>query len=521
MENMTPTRLQQIQVAIDYANDISTISSVTSNNDNAQEHARFQANLLSKCPAQVWPEDFYRAACPRPILVTDYHKQRISKLSQALTSAMNNIVERWWSDQEARLFERMPLKPEEEDLLKWLESQVSRGILKKYSECSGSWRPDFLIEDRAGGQEAAVESFLITEINGRFPFNGAMHLAFGQEVFDDMNLEGLNLVSTATPAQIFDGFRSLFNPFLPLHLLIGEEAGIDIHMFIDASRKRFGITPRLINPSDLRLEPTLQGNRGYRLCCLAQGRGDTELFPPPITFINNKGEILEEIQQVGLELHQHELFSLPQYMLREVSLCCFNDLRTILLAHDKRMLGIVKQELQYLVQAQVLTPDQAHALDEGIVDTFIPGSPQIHSLLRKSKTSLDLKNDYILKPIRSGKGAGIIFGEDIASCEWDFILENLQSRAQLTGKTYVIQRRVKQCLYDLVLHASGKKVHYPLVGTWHIINGRFCGLGIWRSSANRICALSSGGAIVWSVSETFSHDVDTTPRSKRNSRIKL
>ncbi|KAI0195550.1 hypothetical protein EV127DRAFT_331792 [Xylaria flabelliformis] len=514
---MASTRLQQIRVAIDHPDD----GSLTTEADFAREQDGFQANLIMKCPAHIWPKGSYRAACPRPILVTGHHEQRVTKLSQALTSAVNDIVERWWSDQEARLFERMPLKREEEDILKWIESQVSCGTLKKYSDSSGSWRPDFLIEDRISSQEADKESFLITEINGRFSFNGAMHLAYGQEVFDDMDLGVLKLTSTATPAQIFDGLRSLFNPCVPLHLLIGEEAGIDIHMFIDASRKRFGITPRLINPSDLRLEPALQGNREYRLCCLAQRKGDTEMFPLPSTFINNKGEILEEIQQVGLELHQHELFALPHDMLRHISLCCFNDLRTILLAHDKRMLGIVKQELQYLVQAQVLTPDQAQALDEGIVDTFIPGSPQIHSLLQKSKNSLDLKNDYILKPIRSGKGAGIIFGEDIASYEWESILENLQSRAQFTEKTYVVQRRVEQPLYDLVLHASGNKVHYPLVGTWHIINGMFCGLGTWRSSANRICAVSSGGAILWSVSETLSHDVDTTPRSKHSSKNKL
>ncbi|KAI0546940.1 hypothetical protein F4679DRAFT_598063 [Xylaria curta] len=233
------------------------------------------------------------------------------------------------------------------------------------------------------------------------------------------------------------------------------------------------------------------------------------MYDLPNDFINNEGEIVEEIKQVGLELHQHELFALPQDMLRQISLCCFNDLRTILLIHDKRMFGIVKK--------QALTPDQAHALDEGIVDMFIPGSSQLNSLLQNSKSSQDLKNDYILKPIRSETGAGIIFGEDIASHEWEPRLENLKSQAQITEKTYVVQRRVRQCLYDLVLHAPGKKVQYPLVGTWHVINGRFCGLGTWRSSGNRICAMGSGGAIVWSVSEPSSHDVDTTPRNKHNS----
>ncbi len=83
------------------------------------------------------------------------------------------------------------------------EDQVSQGKLKDYSACQGSWRPDFLIEERAGRQdEAAVENFLITEINGRFAFNGALHLAYGQEALDDMNLEEFKLTSTTTPALV-------------------------------------------------------------------------------------------------------------------------------------------------------------------------------------------------------------------------------------------------------------------------------------------------------------------------------
>ncbi|KAI1424748.1 hypothetical protein F5Y12DRAFT_750780 [Xylaria sp. FL1777] len=484
MEYTTSTRLQQIRVGI--------------------SHHDFTSDLLSKCPAHLWPRASYRAACPRPILVTKYHHQQIVELSTALTAAVTNIVKRWWSDQDARFFERMPLKREEEDLLKWLEDQVSQEKLKDYSECLGSWRPDFLIEDRTGCQDKeAVENFLITEINGRFSFNGTMYLACGQEVLDDTNLGDFKLASTTTPKSILNGLRSLFNPSLPLHLLIGEEAGIDIHMFINNAQERFSITPRLIGPSDLRLEPHPEVERGYRLCCLAQQKKGHTMLPFPHQFVNSKGETVEEIQQVGLELHQHELFALPRDMLRQISLRCFNDLRTVLLVHDKRMLGIVKQELEQLVRTQVLTPDQARALDEGIVDTFIPGSPQLHSLLQNSMSSPGLKDGYILKPIRGGKGAGIIFGGDLTPREWESILESLQSQVPLVENSYVVQRRVEHCLYDLVLHASGEKVHYPLVGTWHVIHGSFCGLGIWRSSGDRICAVSSGGSFMYSVSRNI------------------
>ncbi|KAI0431940.1 hypothetical protein F5Y09DRAFT_330015 [Xylaria sp. FL1042] len=497
----TPTKLRQIQIEI-RRHDIDSFGNIVATKAvHSNDHGRFHADLLSKCPAHLWPKGSYRATSPRPMLVTKSHQQQIVELSKALTTAIISIVERWWSDQDARFYERMPLKREEEDLLKWLENQVTLGNLKEYAVCLGSWRPDFLVEERAGCQdEAAVENFLITEINARFSFNGTFYAAYGQEVLDDMNLGELKLASTTAPALIFDGLGSLFDSSVPLHLLIGEEAGMDIHMFVAAAREKFDITPRLISPADLRLEPNPQTGNGYRLCCLAQENKDPAMFPSPSAFVNSKGETVEEIQQVGLELHQHELFALPREMLRQIGLRCFNDLRTILLVHDKRMLGIVKQELQQLVRTQVLTPDQAQALDEGIVDTFLPGSPQMHSLLQSSMSSPRLKDEYILKPIRSGKGAGIIFGGDLTSDEWESILAKLQTQPPLLEKTYVVQRRVSHCLYDLVLHASGEKLRYPLVGTWHIMHGKFSGLGIWRSSGDRICAVSSGGSIIYSVS---------------------
>jgi hypothetical protein len=39
-------------------------------------------------------------------------------LHEALTAGITDIVERWWTDPEARFPERMPLEKQEKDLLK-------------------------------------------------------------------------------------------------------------------------------------------------------------------------------------------------------------------------------------------------------------------------------------------------------------------------------------------------------------------------------------------------------------------
>ncbi|KAI0002720.1 hypothetical protein F4779DRAFT_635052 [Xylariaceae sp. FL0662B] len=499
MKIFIASELQQIHLGIGPNGYEAIAHCKTKNTTYEQEHSEFQARLLSICPACLWPKSSYRAGCPRPILVNKHHQHQLEKLHEALTAAITDIVARWWTDHEARFPERMPLGKEEEGLLQWLESQTLCGNLQKYPARLGSWRPDFLIEDNRSTQDGSVaEVFQITEINARFSFNGFMHEAYGQQALDDKILAAHSLVGATDPRKIIDGLFSLFRPNVPLHLLKGEEQGIDIHMFIDAIQRRLGVTPRLISPSDLRLVPHTKDIGGYRLCCIVGNGTDLGSHPTSSALFTSEGEMVEEIHQVGLELHQHELFALEPEMLRQISLRCFNDMRTILLVHDKRMLGIVKQELQQLVARKVLTPSQARVLDKGVADTILPGSPRLNQLLQDSRCSPKLKDEYILKPVRGGKGAGIVFGEDLTPHAWTFALERLRSPELISNTTYVVQHRIIPRLYDVILKESGERSRYPLVGTYHVVGGKLLGLGTWRSSGNRICAVSCGGAWICS-----------------------
>lgn len=279
-------------------------------------------------------------------------------------------------------------------------------------------------------------------------------------------------------------------------------------MFIDAVWRRFGIKPRLITPAELRLLPIndpQSGEGGYRLCCTTAaevaevGSDRAATVPGAPVLVTADGEAVEEIFQVGLELHQRELAALAPEMLRQISLRCFNDMRTVLLVHDKRMLGIVKQELPRLVARNVLTPGQATTLDRGIVDTALPGSRELEELLQASRDSPQLRNGFLMKPIRGGKGAGIVFGDDLSPEEWVAALERLRTPGVIPGVSCVVQRRIEPRLYDVVLKPSGEMHSYPLVGTYHVVNGKLLGLGTWRASGGRIVAVSCGGSWICSV----------------------
>ena len=261
-------------------------------------------------------------------------------------------------------------------------------------------------------------------------------------------------------------------------------------MFVEFLDTRLGLRPRIIAPEDLRLVPDEASPTGHKLCCLS----------PTGPLSANGGEMVEEIHQIGLEVHQWELLAMSTDMLRAISLRCFNDMRTILLVHDKRMLGIVREELESMVGRAVLSEAQAEILRLSIAETFLPGSAEVRELLRLSREFPALRADYLLKPIRGGKGAGIIFGDEASAEEWTTRLEQLEQAELVPGRpTWVVQRQVKQLLYDVILGASGKHARYPLVGTYHVAHGDLLGMGTWRASPGRITAVSNGGSWICSV----------------------
>ncbi|KAE8380438.1 hypothetical protein BDV26DRAFT_290363 [Aspergillus bertholletiae] len=501
MKVPSPQQFQQLHVSLDNGHYEPVASYDSTKATYLQDQEALQDSLVRLCAAKSWHKSSRAACSPRPILVSAEHQQRWKELHEALVLAITDIVERWLTDSEAKFPERMPLESEEEELLRWIDEQVPHN-LPQYRDCRGSWRPDFLVEEDASEEGSApVENFRISEINARFSFNGLMFATCAQQALQDIGVcsQENGLVGATDPSKILKGLVSLFDPGLPLHLLKGDEAGIDIHMVADFLDRYLGITPRFVLPADLRILPDAQAKGGYKLYSVVKNPGSPDTCIDPASLVYHNGEALDEIHQVGLELHQREIRALEPEVLRQISLRCFNDMRTILLVHDKRMLGIVKQELDRLVARNVLTLSQAKALDKGIPETILPGSLELDQAISQFQERPDLQSEYILKPIRSGKGDGIVFGEDIDFKEWVSRLEGLRS-AQLIpgGGTCILQRKVQQILYDVVLKPTGVKTRYPLIGTYHSINGEFLGIGVWRSSPDRICAISHGGA--WTVS---------------------
>lgn len=104
---------------------------------------------------------------PFNICISQRYANHIRNLHRLLNKALINVVERWFSDQEAQFPLRMPLEKHEEDLLRWM-SGPGRDSVRPFAKNYGMWRTDYLTEKGPDGFEQAK----ICEINSRIPYNG-------------------------------------------------------------------------------------------------------------------------------------------------------------------------------------------------------------------------------------------------------------------------------------------------------------------------------------------------------------
>lgn len=260
----------------------------------------------------------------------------------------------------------------------------------------------------------------------------------------------------------------------------GREIGYDIHLF-----HQFHSQSRFIDPSHLKLVPCSQSPSGF-------------------TLADNFGTI----EQIASELHQDELEGLDEKLLLEIGARCYNDLRTIFFMHDKRMLGLVLQELGNLVSSGVLTAAQADTLRYGIVETHLPGTQTFRSILNDTKN----KDLWLLKPFLAGKGEGIIFGKDVDEETWGNLIksnpEKTFTEGSFTSKSvpYVIQRYIVQRRHKLIVQPQepgqlARRVNWFVVGTVFCLNGQFLGVSVWRTSPTDITAVSRGGEFMGGVTD--------------------
>jgi hypothetical protein len=287
------------------------------------------------------------------------------------------------------------------------------------------------------------------------------------------------------PEYMMASLKALFHPGWPVRFLHNREN----NPLIEALMRDLGdMEPRLLTPDDLYLVVDETSPTGYKLQCTRESA----------SCANNQDSDMEDIHQIALRLFFDEFALLSPEMQRQLAFNSNNDIRSMLLIHDKRILGILHQELDDLVaKHHVLTKRQADLLRKRVVFTIIPGAKELEQLTDSYYQGNVSKNDFILKPIRSGRGEGIVLGQELNTFEWEAILADMKNAALAPDRTvYIIQPLMEQAEGDMFLDEEIGVQRTRRVGTYHSMHGEFVSLGVWRVglSTNRTTNMTTGDA---------------------------
>ncbi len=238
--------------------------------------------------------------------------------------------------------------------------------------------------------------------------------------------------------------------------------GNDIYFFEEKYPNSF-----LINPSDLIFE-TQSNSIKFRL--------------------RNGNEIT--INQFIFELHQDEILSLPKDILNKILKSCkyFNDLRTIFIAHDKRLLTILSRDD---ILSDYLDPYYHGIIKKHRIYSVLP------SLVSKNdKIIIENKNNWLIKPCLLGKGKGIVFGKDCSASQWANIFKKCLNESR---NEFIFQEYIQQEYFDYTdVNESGIECRkQKVVGTLLCFNDVFMGPGIFRTSPTDLIALRQDGSLMF------------------------
>ncbi|KAI9314369.1 hypothetical protein BDR26DRAFT_1016854 [Obelidium mucronatum] len=413
------------------------------------------ATVLSE---DIHSSDIYRrsllGASAAPVVVSTATLGRLAQIHDAVVAGIQAAVAAWYRtdgrllrlDARAVRLLRTPLLA---------RAPYDRGAI-------GTLRPDVL-------HSADDGRLLVCEINARFPLNGflvsaraARHLHTRALTADSL-FARLQLAAAGACLSLVDALKARFDPHKPLFVLHHAETPHDL----DALGREFGMHLVHCGPNDLGLSDSTVGESGAETQSLIDIR---------------TGIVIE---QVVLELTQDELLSLSdpiQDALADLSARgrSLNDLRTIFIAHDKRLLAVLCDARRQLPD---LDPEIATTLSQCIVPTL---------LASQYERPFPFSQSAVLKPCSLGKGVGIVMEHTCASPA-EFAAHVCQAAQHEAQRPFVVQPYVAQQLVAAQDCAGAEHTGLRLVGTLLSLDGVFYGPGVFRASASELVALGRGG----------------------------
>lgn len=366
-----------------------------------------------------------------PVLVKESDLVESQRLCEVLHRALVQIVHHYFSDERIRNIYQLDT-----------ELEAILEIAQKYPYKVGMYRPDFVID--VNGQKK------ICEIGCRYPFNGWMFSYYLNEI-----------VATLIPAvhnhwfpvpglnDFLDDYVRTLDHAEPLFWIHDQEKGTEINYLFRELNKR-NIAAQAVTSSDVRVVAD-------------------QLFV---------GE--RQAQQFILEMDREELKRLDGAVLKLLieSGKCINDVRTLILVHDKRVLAVLYNEE---IMSDYLSEADYAFLKPFLIPSFIVDTEQ------KRTDIINSAENWVLKNNSGGRGIGMYVKDDCEPDWWKRFVEN-------EWQQYMVQAYVDQEFFELLYERKRKQIN--IVGLFLCQDDRCYGPGIFRGSTEKVINMHQGRGVI-------------------------
>jgi hypothetical protein len=358
-----------------------------------------------------------------PAVVDAAHLTALERLAQLLDAALRAIVARYFVDSRIRAIYRLP-----ESLNRILRQSHDRPYRVGY------YRPDF-VYDTAGQPR-------ICEIGARYPLNGWMVSRLAAEAYGPA-AERLGLRTQIGQHAFLRDLLTLHPPGSTVAMVHEREAGTELFQLREALRR--------------------------------QGTDFVQVAPGRLGAVRGRLTVDgRPIDRAILELDRSELTMIADDVLAALldGEAYFNDVRTLILVHDKRVLAVLWDEA---IMRDYLPANDLAALRPYLIPSWAPAS------LKEAESLQTRPENLIAKRNSGGRGLGTVVrdGSDLAQW-WDLV------RGHWTE--YMFQSYLPQRAFVSPDDDSGEaRIH--LVGMQLCRDALSCGLGVFRGSDQAVINL--------------------------------
>lgn len=353
-------------------------------------------------------------------LSPEYHQQ-MQRLCSVLNKACTAVVLHYFSDDRIRKYYQLD---------KELETLLQKADKKEYHQ--GFYRPDFLYDINQQPK--------ICEIGARYPLNGWMISYYIRLLGIE---SGENGNENSALKNLIDAIYTELASFGKIAFVHDDEKGTEI-FYLKKELEQRGLEFLSIKPQDLDMK-----DDSYLI--FEMDREELKKIRP---------EVIDKI----IERNSY-----------------FNDIRTLILIHDKRVLAVMYDEK---IMGDYLDADDYEFLKNYLIPSFVITNAQ------QCDAFINSKHNLIAKVNSGGRGIGAYIKNDCTPEEWEEIIRG-------NWQNYLIQHYVDQKeFYDA---ENNRQIH--LVGMLLCKNNQNYGSGLFRGSDETVVNVHQGRALIYPILE--------------------